>query len=587
MIPFIEMNSVTIHMIKQTSFTLIFLLLFFSSAFAQSFDDAMDLYNSNQYGEAAQIFSQLDDDRARLFAGKSYLAISEYTTSNKFLYDVLQNAEESLQHEAMYTLALSHFELKNYDRTLRYLYSLAENSRSGLRSDARNFYRQILNYLSAQERFDVLYRLDSPGIRFDLVRSSRSFLDPDIYDIIVAELYKMTADETERNRIENMLMVSPELRPLAFQYPTAPEGTLYNIGVILPEFDEDDPDFTIPRNLYFGMLLAADDFNSRNINQKVKLTFRNSHENPDSTAKALTELAWVKKIDAVIGPLFSEPAERMARLSEEFRVPMLAPLANADDLNQDYNFLFQLNPTLETHGKLMARFAVQDLRLRNIAIILEEDAPGRPSAMAFRREAERLGAKITYFIEENFAATGYDFSEVTEVFTRDEALIDSLNITQSQAIYAPFSGEAATTKMNLLLNDLEAMQNNLVILGSEEWENHRLTDYQQRFFEVYSTQAFRDVTGTPASEFFKEDYEARFGSEPDRFSRIGYDAATFLFHNLETAGNPVYLTRALKSAPQHNGLSVRVYFNGQRINQGLNIRPLSDRAIQRLGQDFD
>ncbi len=572
---------------KQSFFTLVFLFLFSSGIAAQSFEDAMDLYNSDRFQEAAEIFSQIDDNRARLFAGKSYLAISDYTTSNKFLYTVLRDAEESLQHEAMYTLALSHFELKNYDRSLQYLYNLADSNRSGLRSDARQFYRQILNYLSARERFDVLFRLDSPGIRFDLVRSSRSYLDPDIYDIMVAELYKMTADSAERTRIENQLMATSDLRPLVFQYPTAPEGTIYNVGIILPEFDEDDPDFTIPRNLYFGMLLAADDFNSRNINQKVKLTFRNSYESPDSTAKALTELAWVHKIDAVIGPLFSEPATRMAQLSEEFQIPMLAPLANADDLNQDYNYLFQLNPTLETHGKLMARHAVRDLSLRNIAIIIEEGAIGRSSAMAFQREAERLGARITYFIEEDFEATGYDFSEITEVFTRDAALIDSLNITRSQAIYAPFTGQAASTKMNLLLNDLEAMQNDLVILGSEEWEQHRLTDFQQRFFEIYYTQAFDEVTGTSAAEFFDEDYESRFGTSPDRFSRVGYDAATFLFQNLETAGNPVYLNRAMKNASPHNGLSGRIHFNEQRINQGLFIRPLSDRARQRLGQDND
>ena len=567
---------------KQILSALIFILFFYANLTAQSFDDAMDLYNNEEYEEAAELFAHLDDDRALLFAGKSYLALSEYTEANTYLYRALEIGPESLRHEALFTLALSHFELRNYDRSLQNLYKLAEStSRSGLRSDARRFYNQILNYLSASERFDTLYRLESPGVRFDLVKSSRSFLDSDTFDIMVSELLKMTTVQSEINRIENDLMAGTELRPLRDQYPTAPEGTIYNIGVILPEFDEEDPDFTIPRNIYFGMLIAADDFNSRNINQKVKLTFRNSYEHPDSTAKALTELAWVKKVDAVIGPLFSEPASRMAELSEEYRIPMLAPLANADDLNQGYNYLFQLNPTFETHGRVMARHAVQNLRLNNIAIFLEEGEVGRSSALAFRREAERLGANITYFIEEDFEARGYDISEITEVFTRDAALIDSLNITRSQAIYAPFTGQASTTMMNLLLTELEAMQSNPVILGSEEWEDYTLTDYQQRFFEIYYSQPFHETTNTAASDFFEEDYESRFGNSPDLFSRVGYDAATFLFQNLETAGNPLYLRRAIRSAPVHNGLAVRIHFNGRQINQTPFIRPLSDRARER------
>jgi ABC-type branched-subunit amino acid transport system substrate-binding protein len=567
---------------KQILSTLIFILFFYANLTAQTFDDAMDLYNNEQYEEAAELFVQTDDDRAQLFAGKSYLALSEYTEANTYLYRALEIGPESLQHEALFTLALSHFELKNYERSLQYLYKLAESTnRSGLRSDARRFYNQILNYLSASERFEILYRLESPGVRFDLVKSSSNFLDSDTFDIMVSELLKMTTGQSEINRIENDLLAGTELRPLRNQYPTAPEGTIYNLGVILPEFDEEDPDFTIPRNLYFGMLVAADDFNSRNINQKVKLTFRNSHEDPDSTAKALTELAWVKKVDAVIGPLFSEPASRMAELSEEYRVPMLAPLANADDLNRDYNYLFQLNPTFETHGRVMARHAVQNLRLNNIAIFLEEGEISRSSALAFRREAERLGANITYFIEEDFEARGYDLSEAIEVFTRDAALIDSLNITRSQAIYAPFTGQASTTMMNLLLTELEAMQSNPVILGSEEWEHYSLTDYQQRFFEIYYSQPFHETTNTAASDFFEEDYESRFGSSPDLFSRVGYDAATFLFQNLETAGNPLYLSRAMRTAPVHNGLAVRIHFNGQRINQSPFIRPLSDRARER------
>ncbi len=570
-------------MMRSITFVLFILLLPAANNYAQSFNDGLDLYNNNQFEEAAELFELLGDQRSQLFAGKSYLALSLYPLANQSLNKALDGNNESIRQEAIYSLALSHFEMKNFDRSLTLLYELMQSrNQSGLRSDARRFYSQILDYLSAAQRFEMLHKIDSPEIRFDLVTRSRPYLDSDTFQVLANELLKVTDDPEMIRRIESELRIITGARRVSTIYPNAPIGTVYNIGVILPEFDEDDPDFTIPRNLYFGILLAADDFNNRNIDQKVKLHFRNSAEDPDTTARAFTELVWVSYVDAVVGPLFSEPATRMARLSEDYRIPMLAPLANSDQLNRDYNYTFQLNPTFESHGKNMARFAVQELRLDTLAIITEPESQGRVSALAFRHEAERLGAHISYYIEEDFSISGYDFTDVTQVFTPNEALIDSLKLTRSQAIYAPFTGQASTTMMNLMLNALESMRSDLVILGTEEWEFAELTTFQQRFFEIYYSQPFDLTRDNSALPFFEDEYITKFGIDPDRFSRLGYDTATYLFQSLERAGNPVYLERALRTAPVYNGLSVRVNFDGQRVNQNLFIRPLSDRARARL-----
>lgn len=563
---------------------LLFLLsLFTTSVTAQSFDRGVELYNSEQYVEAAELFSNLNDDRSMLFAGKSYLALSELTLAIRYLYSALESNTESIHHEALYSLALTHFELNNYAQSLEYLHRLIESqNRSGLKNDARRFYNQILDYVSVNQRFQLLHTLSTPSIRFDLVTRSKAYLNHSEIQLMVDELLKLTPDASERESIQQHFSTESELQRVIQSYPTAPIGTVYNIGVILPEFDESDPDFSIPKNLYFGMVLAANDFNSRNIDQKVRLIFKNSYVNADSTAKAFTDMVWKHKIDAVIGPLFSEPAIRMAQLAEEFEIPMLAPLANSDNLNRDFKYTFQLNPTFAVHGKKMAQFAVQELQLNSFAIITEPSSLGRASALAFRHEAERLGAHISYYIEEDFASTGYDFTEVTQVFTPNEELRDSLNYQQSEAIYAPFTGQASSTMMNLMLNGLEGMRSDVVILGSEEWEFAQLTPFQNRFFEIYYTQSIEEPADPSAVNFFQNDYKTRYGSDPDRFSHLGYDTATYLFQSLERAGNPVYLERALRTSPEHRGLSINIHFDGYRINQNLFIRPLSDKAKQRI-----
>ena len=559
---------------------------------AQSFNDGVDLYRNERYSEALTVFSDLpdQDDQTRLFLGKTHLALGNYYAALNELDGPAKSSNTEIMTEALYTTAIARFRLKQYDQSLDLLYRVVQSgSRSGVRFDAQRLYRQIINYLTVPERFETMRRSANRSIRFDLVDQSRRYVDRYTYNTLVNELIKMESDSSNIEQLSQQLLgdMGPTTVQSGFIYPTPPDGIVYHVGVVLPVFDEEDPDFTIPRNLYRGMIFAAEEFNSRNADKKVQLLFRNSYVDPDSTEKALTELALSRNTDAVIGPLFSEPAIRMAGISEELQIPMLAPLANSDSLNLDYNYTFQLNPTFEVHGKTMARFAVQELGLDTLAVFVEEGTLGAVAGNSFRREAERLGAYISHHIEEDFASLGYDISEFTQVFTPDTVLIDSLNYIPSEGLYAPFTGQAATTLANLLLNDLEAMRSDVIIMGSEEWSMANPSAFQRRFFEIYYSEPFSvtPASDTLATDFFDEDYETRFGEDPDRFSRLGYDAANFLLQSLETAGNPAYLSRAMRESNPYRGLALDIDFNGQRVNQNVFIRGLTPDARNVLNPE--
>lgn len=571
-------------MLVKFTVSLFFLGIIFSATLsAQTFDQGLDLYEQEEYSEALQIFTTLDDERADLFAGKSHYALYNFPLAINYLRRAEQSSRETIRDEATYTLALSHFGLRNYDKTVVLLHSLAEgNNRTGLRQTATRFYNQFLGFLTNRERFNLLFSVESQAIRFDIVKNSRPFLTQSEFDVLAQELLKTTTDSTWRTRIERELINGDQrLRNVPGPYVNAPDGMVYNVGVVLPLFDENDPDFSIPRNMYFGMLMAADEFNSRNISKKVNLTFKNSAENQDSTSLAMAELVYSHRVDAVLGPLFSDPATVVAEYASEYHIPVVVPLANSDELNREYEYTFQMNPTPETHGIQMAQYAVNTLRLDTLAVITDSESSGRSSALAFRHEAERLGAHISYYIEEDFASSGYEFTEITEVFTPDPELIDSLNYVPSDGIFAPFTGQAAGTMTNLLLNSLEAMRSDIVIMGTQDWESVRLNDFQQRFFEIYHTDSKALETESSNREFFIEDYRIRYGLEPDDFAMLGFDVATFLFQQLETAGNPAYLKKSLSETNEFRGLTLGVIMDGNRSNQHLFIRPLTENAKLR------
>lgn len=552
-------------------------------ALAQSLEEGIELYEQEQYRDALEIFLQLDDERATLFAGKSLLAEGEYHQAIARFRESAESDRPAIRDESVYSMAIAQFRLKMYDQSLTSLREIIDReNRTGIRNNAQRLYRQILDYLTVEQRFEVIQRAESPTLRYDVVSRSRSLVDGSTFRALTQELVRMEPDSALQGELIESMDEEMEMRPFFNRFPDAPEGTVYHIGVVLPTFDEDDPDFTIPRNLYRGMLIAADEFNSQNPDKKVQLLFKDSAEDADTTAAAFTELVWGRKADAVIGPLFSEPATRMAELAEEYGVPMFAPLANSDELNLDYIYTYQFNPTFEVHGRQMARFAVEELGLDSLAVITEEGSIGRSAAISFRQEAERLGAHISYFIEDDFSRRGYDLSEYTEVFTSDGELADSLGFRPTHGLYAPFTGQAASTLTNLLMNDLEAMRSDLVVMGSEEWAEFSPSAFQQRIFEIYHSEAFGRAADSEELSFFTEDYSNRYSDDPDPFSRLGYDTANFIFKNLVTAGNPAYLGRVLRRAESHDGLGLRIDFDGKRVNQHVYIRSLTPNAEERL-----
>jgi len=547
-------------------------LLIVSSGFSQSFEDGYELYQSERYDSAAVIFSQLEEDRAMLFAGKSYFAMSEYLQAMRYLNIVRDTSALGIQHEARFTLALTHFKMNNYTESLQLLHRLLDSSnRTALRIESQRIYNQILRFLSSGERFRVFSQLDNQSIKKDLVDISQDLMPPDEYRVLLKQHMSTLSDSLDISDYEKILH-DISTTPFTFRYPNPPDGMIYNVGVLLPAFDEDESEFIISRNIYFGLILAAEDFNSRNPDMKVFLNYKNSLSDSVTIQEAFTDLKWTYHADAVVGPLYSEAAQKTASLAEEFMIPMLTPLANSDSINLDYNYTFQLNPTFEIHGRNLARYAVNELKLDTLAIITEKDALGTSSALGFRYEAEKLGAHIAYYFEKDFASTGYDIQPITEVFTPDSVLIDSLGYTPVKGIYAPFTGQAAPTLINLLLTDLEAMGTDIIMLGSAEWGTSTMTDSQLETFEIYYTEPFGADPDSVKLDQFEQDFELRFGIESNEFARIGYDTGNYLLNALKTAGNPNYLNRVMRQLPTFNGLEFQIEFNGQRVNRHVNIQ---------------
>lgn len=539
----------------------------------QSIQTGIEFYEDGNYERALRIFEQLQTPEAYLLAGKSYYGLNNFLKSRHFL-SMVKTENRSVLDEAKYTRALVEFQLENFATSLDLLYELNNSKASpSVSRDAYQFYQTLIGYLTLNQRHQAFKNTKYQQVRFDLVEAAIGRVDFASANALF-NAYKNSLIETDTTKyasIQGLLSDSAAYwqRYNPDRYPEAPSGIAYNLGVALPAFDVDAPQYEISQQLYFGIQLAVETFNSQNSDAKVFLSYQNTNNDPGKASEIANNLVWNEDVDAILGPLFSEVAVPLSQYAEEYEIPMLTPLANSDSLNLDLSYTYQLNPTFAIQGQRMAQFAIQNLGYDTLAVIAEKGSLGEPSAAAFLDEARKLGGEVVRYHVEDLASQGYDISEYVKYFDPEVDTVFNYNI---DAVYAPFTGNIAETLINSLMTNLEAMGSNMTILGSEEWETVDLGSRQLADSDIYYTKTFEPNLANTDRSDFQSAYRLRFDIEPNEFAYIGYDAANVLLETLERVKNPAYLKQGLKELNNYRGLIMNVSFRDSHINQEVKIK---------------
>lgn len=564
-------------LMKRLTFILLIIITSASSAlFAQSLETGIQFYEEGNYERALRIFDDIDSPESHLFAGKSHFALNNFLKAKHFLNKV-EDTSDDILWEAKYTNALADFRLKNFGASLDALYEIKESSKQlSVRLDAYNFYRDLISYLSLEQRSEAFRVTNFDNVRLDLVEAAIGNVELGSARALFTA-YKNSVSEPDTaqwSSIQSILDDSARYwqRYNPDQYPDAPTGIAYNIGVALPQFDLESSEFEISQHLYFGIQLAVENFNSKNTDKKAFITYRDTEASASNASAIANDLVWNHDVDAIIGPLFSEVAAELSTYAELFETPLLTPLANSDSLNLDHNYTYQLNPTFAVQGKKMAQHAVNTLGYDTLAVIAERGSLGEPSAVAFLDEARKLGGEVVRYYVEDFASDGYDISEYVQYFDPEVDTVYNYNI---DAVYAPFTGNIAQTLISSLVTNLEAMQSEMAILGSEEWETVDLDSRRLQDTDVYYTKTFELNEESTNNDEFASAFRLRFDTAPNRFAYIGYDAANVILETLEKVKNPAYLREGLKSFNNYRGLITGVSFRNSQINQEVKVKQVT------------
>jgi ABC-type branched-subunit amino acid transport system substrate-binding protein len=214
--------------------------------------------------------------------------------------------------------------------------------------------------------------------------------------------------------------------------------SVVKIGLALPMFTDSDDNTKkqLGTEILDGIKFALTEY-SKNAPVKITLEVMDTRRDPVLANDVIRGFGEDESIIGVIGPIFSSELKEAALNGPQFSLPIISPTATGDELASSYNYVFQLNPSYEVRGKLMADYLIKVNGLKNFAVIYEETY-GDSFRKYFENEVKTMGGKvlITQSYTKDPKSITDQINAITKYIRENDLFINAanLNLTQRQKL---------------------------------------------------------------------------------------------------------------------------------------------------------
>jgi branched-chain amino acid transport system substrate-binding protein len=303
--------------------------------------------------------------------------------------------------------------------------------------------------------------------------------------------------------------------------------------------------------------LATDETNrAGGINGKqVELLVEDDHSNTQEVAGIVTRLIKEAKVHALLAEPVSTRAMAAAPIAQANRVVMISSASVKPELTKQGDYIFRACFISSTEGEAIAQFAVNKLKAKTAAIILD-DKNDYAAVLAdfFRESFKRLGGNIV--IQQRYDAGDKDMT----------AQLIAIKAAKPDVIFAP----GFYTTAPLVAQTVKRFAIKATLIGSDGWDSPDLmSGGSEPFTGVYFANHFWVGSDDPLVKKFVNDYRAKYSVVPDAGAATAYDAARLLFdafrraHSTESQA----VRDALAATKDFPGVTGKITIDEQRNAQ--------------------
>ncbi len=274
----------------------------------------------------------------------------------------------------------------------------------------------------------------------------------------------------------------------------------------------------------------------------VELVIAGIEAGPERAVEAAARLINQEKVVAIVGPQFSGDAIPVARLAEEAGIPMISPMSTNPETTRDKRYVFRVSFIDDFQGRMMARFAYDELGLDRAAVLYDVASPYSSNlAQVFKQVFEELGGQVVAF----------------ESYTSDEAeefddQLAHIQAAQPRVLYLP-NYEVGPQMHQARQMGLDTT----IFLGSDGWGIYELSEEYPAAEGSFLTHHWHINNTNEQSRAFVAAYEEAYNNVPGNTSALTYDAFGLLFQAMQSAGGtgPASIQEGLYSMEPYHGVS--------------------------------
>jgi branched-chain amino acid transport system substrate-binding protein len=248
------------------------------------------------------------------------------------------------------------------------------------------------------------------------------------------------------------------------------------------------------------------------------------------------------KVKLILGEVASSNSLAMAPKAQDAQVPMITPSSTNPKVTEVGDYIFRVCFIDPFQGYVMAKFARENLKVTNVAILKDQKSDySLGLADVFRAKLTEMGGKIV--AEEAYSKGDTDFRSQLTV----------LKAQKPQAVFIP----GYYSDVGVIARQARELGIKAPLLGGDGWESQKLAELGGSAINgSYYSNHYSVEDPSPHVQRFLQAYKAKFGSEPDSLAALGYDAA-------------MVAVDAMKRAPDLTGPSLKAALAQTKDFQGV------------------
>ncbi len=289
---------------------------------------------------------------------------------------------------------------------------------------------------------------------------------------------------------------------------------------------------------------------------KFNLIYEDSKLQPSQGVNAIQKLISTDKVKVVYGAAASSVTLAMAPIAEKNKVILFSSISSTDDLINAGDYIFRNVPSNKVQGITAAKFLINDLKIKNIAILGENDDYGINLSQSFKKKVLELGANIV--AEENYSSSDNDF----------RTQLNKIKEKNAEAIFVPGNYEETI----LIIKQMKELGMNIPTIGGDgSYSDLLIKNLKDKAEGFYCTVMGLDEN----SDFFvkfKKIFIKKYNKKPNVYDAYAYEAGNILLEAINNVGYDADKIKNYLYNTTFNSLTGKLKFdkNGE-VNRDYNV----------------